>query len=480
MELYYGKDGIQDMPRDDKGQSSYEPTPRTPGAHAVGGRPTCLYSHNLSTPLNVDVEFAAMDLSRRDHDEEETVAFDASLVTEEEATIVTLAEPSETSNTALACFEVFEGKALPIPKHQQVDSSATAIKKWVLLLLTFLAVGTAVILILVFTIGEEEMSSEDMAFAPRFPPGTIDFPPFLPDELPTNILLEIQKQDTPEYHANRWMWEDPNLYHYSTQRRLQRFAMVVFFYSTHGDEWYHNDNWLDYDISECQWYSSYNENNDDPICDQDSNLLIFDFHQNNLQGNLPGLTNFYPSMRWFNVADNHLTGSPPPLSSSLKDIEAYIVSNNQMAGQLVTYAGFEANKIRIVKLDRNQFSGYVNPVFHVLPQLEILNLTSNAFANDVPHQLQHTPKLQYLGMGHNQWYGTLPTELAALTDLKEMHWQGNANIIGSIPTEFGALISLQQLDIGQTQITGRVPEVLCQLAPILHVVANCSQVECCL
>lgn len=65
--------------------------------------------------------------------------------------------------------------------------------------------------------------------------------------------------------------------------------MATLFYSTNGSEWLSNDNWLDYDQHECDWYSTYNN---DEICKEDGDSgerIVKDLMQwgNNLYGPIP-------------------------------------------------------------------------------------------------------------------------------------------------------------------------------------------------
>jgi hypothetical protein len=46
----------------------------------------------------------------------------------------------------------------------------------------------------------------------------------------------------------------------------QRYSLGVFYYSTQGDEWVENTNWLDSDIDECDWFGV--------DCDGDDNVTI--------------------------------------------------------------------------------------------------------------------------------------------------------------------------------------------------------------
>lgn len=282
------------------------------------------------------------------------------------------------------------------------------------------------------------------------------------------------------------MWKDPNGQSYTPQRQRQRFALVAFYYSTEGDHWLHSDNWLDYDVSECDWYSSYDPNNsyspwELETCDDDAMIVIFDLHSNNLGGSLTGMTRYYEQLRYLDLSHNNITGSPPQLRSS-KLMEVFDISHNLMEGSFVASAGFVASDLRVANIGSNQLSGYLNPAFEFLPKLEIFNLTSNRFHQEIASQFQYTTRLTYLGLGDNFFTGTIPTELSGIAGLQTLDVSGNTQVRGTIPSELALLKALEYFYISGTEITGKIPFSFCerQDGHGLNIVADCSIVGCCL
>ena len=65
-------------------------------------------------------------------------------------------------------------------------------------------------------------------------------------------------------------------------------------------------------------------------------------------------------------------------------------------------------------------------------------------------------------MNNNQISGSLPTELANLSNL--VHLSLHANLLfGEIPEEFGRLTLLDTLTLQGNQLTGRAPNDVCML-----------------
>ena len=164
-------------------------------------------------------------------------------------------------------------------------------------------------------------------------------------------------------------------------------------------------------------------------------------------------------------------------------VEELIYSHNQFEGPLVVDGGISTdNRLKVLKLDGNQFAGQVHKGFSLFPSLEVLNLTSNQFEGTVPIEVQFLPNLTSLGLGYNRYFGTIPSQFGLLTNLRELDLSGNDEIRGRLPVELGALSSkLEKLNVWDTNITGDLPRELCvkQASGELTLVANCSLVQCC-
>lgn len=77
---------------------------------------------------------------------------------------------------------------------------------------------------------------------------------FLPfrDDLSSATKAAIQENPWgSQYKANAWIWNDPRLQEDSDERQMQRFAQANVYYATDGDNWFRNDDWLSYQVSEC-------------------------------------------------------------------------------------------------------------------------------------------------------------------------------------------------------------------------------------
>jgi hypothetical protein len=98
----------------------------------------------------------------------------------------------------------------------------------------------------------------------------------------------LQMQSTPQNNALKWLANNTNLGNYTDKRKIQRYALAVFYYSTNGDNWSNNTGWLNNE-NECDWYIQPNNNT---LC-ASGDVVNLDFidedtrTDNNLDGTLP-------------------------------------------------------------------------------------------------------------------------------------------------------------------------------------------------
>lgn len=71
----------------------------------------------------------------------------------------------------------------------------------------------------------------------------------------------------------------------------------------------------------------------------------------------------------------------------------------------------------------------------------------------------------YVRLMKSSLSGTVPTEIALLTDLTEF-WVSKTALTGSIPSEMGTLKLMMDLRLGNTGIGGQVPEELYELTSL--------------
>ena len=287
------------------------------------------------------------------------------------------------------------------------------------------------------------------------------------------------------------MVQDPLLNQYSKPRKFQRFMLALIYFDLGGENWIHNDKWLSYDVSECLWFNQksslqiggwHKELEAEPLCDENSNLLVLNLTSNNLNGTFPNLAHgINGATKILDVSNNGIEGRMPSVTSVYQNLEVFSLANNKFEGLLTGGGGLPPFNARVVKLDGNQLLGFVPSICHLMPHLEELDLRGNLFDGIVTHEFHYCKNLTRLILTDNLFGGSLPSELGLLTNLKELDVTGNAMMTGTIPPEYGVLPNLQELGVDRTNIVGHVPEALCQKVELLslNINANCSSMDCC-
>lgn len=92
----------------------------------------------------------------------------------------------------------------------------------------------------------------------------------------------LTTEGSPQNKAFHWLLNNTNLDSYSNERKIQRYALATLYYSTNGDFWNHDDNWLTNGY-ECDWHSGATGSK----CSSDHVMLTLHLGRNNLVGSIP-------------------------------------------------------------------------------------------------------------------------------------------------------------------------------------------------
>jgi hypothetical protein len=83
----------------------------------------------------------------------------------------------------------------------------------------------------------------------------------------------------------------------------------------------------------------------------------------------------------------------------------------------------------------------------------------------IPTQLWSLTNLQRLDLYETQISGSIPTEIANLSNLVILRLRDMPNLSSTIPTEIGMLTKLARVWLEGTNLTGPIPEALCAIRP---------------
>lgn len=127
-------------------------------------------------------------------------------------------------------------------------------------------------------------------------------------KLPEWAYLNLADENGPQAQAYKWDLADPNKGQYDDAQRLARYALASFYFATSGANWTSSTSWLNYDVTECNWFTKASTS----VCSDQGVFDNLDLSSNNLDGYLPDELALMPTMWIMQLSANpKLSGSLP-------------------------------------------------------------------------------------------------------------------------------------------------------------------------
>ena len=181
--------------------------------------------------------------------------------------------------------------------------------------------------------------------------------------LPASTRTVIESDPTsPQAKAADWLLQDPHFdalpYLQQPERLVQRFVLATLYYSTtssSSSRWTRQDNWLEYDTHECEWYMRasstsftlqqhqqedpnysrhYDYYKDDVVhCDSQGIFRHLWMSQNGLLGSLPPELHLLTSLQSISLEKNPgMIGTIPSQLALLSNLFVLFLDNNHLTG----------------------------------------------------------------------------------------------------------------------------------------------------
>jgi hypothetical protein len=167
-------------------------------------------------------------------------------------------------------------------------------------------------------------------------PGDLNLEYFVHVALPEYSRQALRRESSPQSKALAWLRNNNTLLEtYSLSRRLERFSLATFFFSTGGDRrWRSNSGWLS-DDDECSWYSG---NKELSVCGSGgyTELMLGD---NNLRGTLPLEVALLSSLEVLEMPRNILTGFLPTTLGEMSSLREMKLFDNYLSGTVPSQIG---------------------------------------------------------------------------------------------------------------------------------------------
>ena len=123
----------------------------------------------------------------------------------------------------------------------------------------------------------------------------------------------------------------------------------------------------------------------------------------------------------------------------------------------------ENGRVTELELWSNNLVGTIPAELANLTQLQVLYLQDNELNGEIPAQLGNLTQLQELDLAENQLTGSIPSALGNLSSLTVLDLDTN-QLSGSLPSELGNLSSLRKLAISENGLSGSIPVELGNLS----------------
>ncbi|TYI99094.1 hypothetical protein E1A91_D01G264000v1 [Gossypium mustelinum] len=169
-----------------------------------------------------------------------------------------------------------------------------------------------------------------------------------------------------------------------------------------------------------------------PLKNITSSVEILDLHGNQLQGEIPILSNaayldysnnnfnsvlpaqIGDSLQYaffFSLSNNNIQGSIPESICNSKYLEVLDLSNNSLSGP-IPQCLFQMNRsLGVLNLRRNNLSGIISDTSSKSCQLQTLNLNQNRLEGKVPNSLVNCKMVKLLDIGNNHINDSFPSHL---------------------------------------------------------------------
>ena len=205
----------------------------------------------------------------------------------------------------------------------------------------------------------------------------------------------IQNTESAQFRALDWLQNKDLLPIPRTdQHGIERYSLVVLYFSTSGNQWTNQYNFLSVEEPVCMW----NDFQDGCDCDFEGNVIELSLSENQLNGPLPSELGQLQSLRRCFLAKNSLSGTIPTEVGLLSNVLGFTIWLDSFRGPIPSEIG---NMRALTFLD-----------FSV--QKSVSSLTGT-----IPTELALLANLQSLWLNHNSLTGTLPTEFRNLSNLSK-------------------------------------------------------------
>ena len=138
------------------------------------------------------------------------------------------------------------------------------------------------------------------------------------------------------------------------------------------------------------------------------------------------------------------------------------LGNNALSGEIPNSVGYNEN-LEILSAQANKLSGTIASSISKLSALQVLDLSYNKLSGLISDELSYLPELKEIRLNNNRFSG-FPKWISSMRNLKVVLLNNNL-LDGKVylPLEFADLLNLEQFAIDNNDLTGEIPDFVCDL-----------------
>ncbi|KAL5713534.1 hypothetical protein ACHQM5_015600 [Ranunculus cassubicifolius] len=184
-------------------------------------------------------------------------------------------------------------------------------------------------------------------------------------------------------------------------------------------------------------------------------LEILNLAENRFKNNVLPSLRAIPSLKNVSLFQNALQGSLSQVLGQLNNLEVLDLTANYLDDSFPFEGASNFSKLKVLNLDRNDFTGKIPPSVLSLHSLQALSL-KRCNIKDSISGFCNLKNLQELDLVGNKFEGLIPACIETLTSLRFFDLSKN-QLTGSVSFSlFSSLKSLQYLDLSQNHFQGTV------------------------
>jgi len=274
---------------------------------------------------------------------------------------------------------------------------------------------------------------------------------------------------SPQHKAYKWLLHDTGVEYPldrdMTSLMVDRYVLALLYYSTSGQNWTKQYNFLS-NSSICEWHISIDAEDDETNgvrCDDNGNVIEVHLDANELRGTLPSEFSAMSVLEVLSLSNNEIDGSIPSSISELGWLEKLYLSDNLFTSTLPdSIAGL--TKLEVLDISSCLLTGTIPNGLPSITTLQELSLHSNRLSGTVPDFMPRSD-MRRIALSQNFLSGTIPASTMMLGRLEELDLH-NTHMSGTLPTEIGLLGKLRILYLGKSRFEGQLPSELGRLTEL--------------